>query len=129
MNLEKQSDINNYLQILNTPIGMKNDTGKILAATIFEYFPLALKEVAKVATHGAGVYARNSWSTVPDKEIRYEDAMIRHMLDMYSGEEFDKDSKLAHRAHFVWNALATLQMYLEKKNIDNTFGLVKLEMV
>lgn len=93
---------------------MKYDSGKLLAAIPFEDFPLALKEIAKISTYGAVKYERSSWKTVSNKEIRYKDAMFRHLLEMMAGEELDDESKLLHHAHFAWNVLALLQLKLEK---------------
>lgn len=102
-------------------LGQKYDSGKILAACLFEYFPDALMSVAEVATYGANKYVRNGWRDVPDKETRYADAFFRHILKDYMGEEFDDESGLRHKAHAAWNALALLQMEIENnkdKSID-----------
>ena len=99
--------------------GQKYDSGKILAACLFEYFPDALESVAEVATYGANKYVRNGWKDVPEKETRYADAFFRHILADYKGEERDDESGLRHKAHAAWNALALLQMEIEKdKSID-----------
>jgi hypothetical protein len=99
--------------------GMKYDSGKIGANMIFEYFADALWEVAKVADMGAKKYTRASWKTVPNGYERYSDAKARHMLMQYMtcipDNEYDAESDLLHQAHEAWNALATLQMTLEKK--------------
>jgi hypothetical protein len=97
------------------PKDMKYDAGKPLAHIIFEDFPLALKEVVKVATFGAKKYSRSSWKTVPNAVVRYADAKARHFLDAAAGIELDEESKLDHLAHEAWNALATLQLRLEEK--------------
>lgn len=100
-------------------LGMKYDGNKQIANVLFEDFPNALSAVVDVATFGAKKYKRNSWKTVPDAVIRYSDALVRHQLAMGKGEEFDPESKLPHLAHFAWNALAILELYMAAHN-DNT---------
>jgi hypothetical protein len=93
---------------------MKYDSGKAMANILFEDFPHALSAVVDVGTFGANKYVRNSWVTVTNGEQRYKDAMIRHQLAIGKGEVYDPESKLLHYAHFVWNALATLELMLRK---------------
>lgn len=95
------------------PKDMKFDGGKILAGIPFQDFPLALKAVAEVGTFGAKKYSRSSWKTVDNAMVRYTDAKFRHILE---GEidERDHESGLLHKAHEAWNALATLQLYIEQ---------------
>lgn len=97
--------------------GRKDDSGKIQAAIIFEDFPLALRELMKVATFGAQKYSRAGWKTVPDKETRYSDAKVRHQIDS-TQEDNDEESGCDHLAHEAWNTLALLQMKLEKKTSE-----------
>ena len=98
--------------------GMKYDNGKVLASIIIDDFPRALNAVAQIATYGANKYARSSWTTVPDAETRYRDAMVRHQL-AFSTEglySIDEESGLLHLAHFAWNALAILELQELKKD-------------
>lgn len=97
--------------------GRKDDSGKIQAAIIFEDFPLALRELMKVATFGAQKYSRAGWKTVSDKETRYADAKVRHQIDS-TQEDNDEESGCDHLAHEAWNTLALLQMKLEKKTSE-----------
>lgn len=98
---------------------MKYDGNKQIANVLFEDFPNALSAVVDVATFGAKKYKRNSWKTVPDAVIRYSDALVRHQLAMGKGERLDAESNLPHLAHFAWNALAILELYMAAHN-DNT---------
>lgn len=100
-------------------LGMKYDGNKQIANVLFEDFPNALSAVVDIATFGAKKYKRNSWKTVPDAVTRYGDALVRHQLAIGKGEEFDPESKLPHLAHFAWNALAILELYMAAHN-DNT---------
>ncbi len=82
-------------------------------------FGLALEAVAKVGTFGIEKYKiRGSWKHVPDGRQRYEDAMWRHLLKG-KYEPTDFDSGLLHEAHFVWCALARLELLLRKDTIDD----------
>lgn len=94
--------------------GAKLDSGKIYAG-ILDDFSLALVAVAEVGTFGAKKYTRGGWQSVPDGEVRYRDAMWRHLLKERH-EEFDSDSGLRHMAHRAWNALAELEILLRKQN-------------
>jgi hypothetical protein len=92
--------------------GLKYDSGKPIAAVLYQDFPQALSAVVDVATFGAKKYARSSWRTVPDAAQRYADAMHRHMLAHARGERLDPDSGLPHCAHIAWNALALAELEL-----------------
>lgn len=90
--------------------GAKLDAGKADVGLLFESFPRALLEVAKVADYGAKKYTRGGWRTVPDGQQRYKAAMGRHIL---AGEiETIDESGLLHAAQVAWNALATLELKL-----------------
>lgn len=92
--------------------GAKLDAGKVLAAILGD-FGLALMEVAKVGTFGANKYTRRGWEELPEGELRYTDAMWRHLLKEH-WEEFDPDSNLLHEAHLAWNVLARLELKLRR---------------
>ncbi len=88
--------------------GIKYDEGKPRVGYMFEQFPLALIEVAKVATQGAQEYGAGNWQYVTPE--RYEDALCRHLLQ----NGYDDKSGLLHKAHRAWNSLATLELELRK---------------
>lgn len=98
----------------NEPVGRKHDGGKVLAGILYEDFPNALLAVAEVATFGANKYSRSNWKHVPSADIRYKDAMHRHLLEAARGKEFDAESELMHYAHAAWNALAVLELEIKK---------------
>jgi hypothetical protein len=93
--------------------GMKYDGGKDLAAIPFQDFNDALMEMIRVCSFGARKYARSSWKDVPEAATRYEDALARHFMAQYR-EHKDEESGLYHKAHLAWNALATLQLEIER---------------
>lgn len=99
--------------------GMKYDSGKPIAGVLYEDFPRALLEVAKVGTFGANKYKRSSWSTVPNASERYTDAMHRHLLQEQTGEDIDPESDLLHAAHAAWGALCRLELIIRNKDNAN----------
>lgn len=94
--------------------GAKDDASKPPVALVFESFPRALLEVAKVAGYGCKKYTRGGWKEVPDAITRYSDAGARHELYRHIEGETDPESGLLHLAHQAWNVLAVLEKTLEK---------------
>lgn len=94
--------------------GAKLDAGKPRVALVFKGFSLALMEVAKVGTSGAQKYTDDGWQEVPDGEVRYKDAMLRHLLQSFT-EDIDPGFGMSHLAHCCWNALAALELSLRNK--------------
>lgn len=97
---------------------MKYDGGKVMAGTLYEYFPNALRAVAQASTFGAEKYARGSFSSVSNGKSRYTDAMHRHLLDEAGGEFFDPESTLPHAAHAAWGALCRLEFILKEMKCE-----------
>lgn len=83
---------------------------------VVNYFPRAVLAVAEVSTFGAKKYAWNGWEGVEEGFERYKDAQNRHALKAATGETTDPDSRLLHLAHEAWGALASLELYLRKKD-------------
>lgn len=94
--------------------GAKLDSGKLEVSLVFEGFPRALLEVAKVATFGANKYTRNGWMEVPDGEYRYKNAEGRHKLFRMIEGDYDSDSGFLHEAHELWNKMAALELKLRR---------------
>lgn len=93
------------------------------------YFPRAIKAVAFVSRYGAtkyGVpYSDKNWERVEDGENRYEAALVRHLLSIHEeGVEFDEESGMLHKAHLAWNALATLELALRRREEERGDGAV-----
>lgn len=91
--------------------GVKHDTGKVRPSLVLTDMARAINAVIEVAEYGARKYAPGNWLLVPDKETRYREALMRHLLPMPPGER-DAESGLRHAAHAAWNALATLELEL-----------------
>ena len=102
---------------LNEP-GAKADAGKVRPALVLGGFARALLSVSQIGTDGAKKYTDLGWATVPDGINRYEEAMLRHWLKEKSGEEYDADSGSLHSAHFLWNALARLELILREQEVN-----------
>jgi hypothetical protein len=79
-----------------------------------EGFADALKAVAAITTYGADKYTEHGWLHVPNAQDRYSDALYRHLIEHARGELHDKESGHLHLAHAAWNALAILQLLINK---------------
>ncbi len=99
-------------------IGKKFDQGKPIAGAIQD-FNLALEQLAILLTLGANKYERSSWKTVPNGEERYKDGLWRHLLEVG-----DVEGGLPHDIAVIFNALATVQLRLERELKENE-NLVK----
>jgi hypothetical protein len=78
---------------------------------------LALKEVAKVFTHGADKYGEFNYSGNGDV-LRYIDALHRHINQYLTGEDTD-ESGVHHLACVAANALMALDGILNNSINDN----------
>ena len=92
---------------------MSTDRKKIpIFSGVVAYFPLALKELAKVSY--AGQEQHN-----PDKPLAWDrsksgdelDALMRHLVD-HTINPMDSDGQL-HLSKVAWRSLAMLQKYME----------------
>jgi hypothetical protein len=77
--------------------------------------PVSLMELAEVAGYGAEKYARYNFLKGYEWSLSY-DALNRHMLAFWSGEDRDPESGLPHMAHAAWHCL-TLLSYT-RRNIE-----------
>ena len=74
--------------------------------------PRALLRVAEVAGYGAKKYDRVNYLKGFAWHLSF-DAMQRHLLEFWAGENIDPESHLPHLAHAAWHCLALLA-FLEK---------------
>lgn len=96
--------------------GLKFDTGKPLVGTMLNVFPYALMEIGRVIEFGTHKYPNpTNWRLVENAKIRYQDALMRHLLKHNQGKEIDEETGHPHLAHVAWNALAILELYLREK--------------
>ena len=96
-------------------MGVKDDSNKPRLDLVLGDFATALWGVGLVGTYGANKYTDRGWHEVDNGIERYSNALLRHYLNFKSGETDDKESNLPHLAHLAWNALAILQLYMEKQ--------------
>lgn len=90
--------------------GAKLDAGKNRLGLVLGEFAHALWDVGEVGTFGASKYSPRGWLSVPDAKERYMDALMRHLMHHFSGEDIDPESGLKHLAHAAWNILAVLDL-------------------
>lgn len=98
--------------------GKKYDQSKSpLVDGCFTYFPDALEAVAFISQYGCKKYELEfkdkNWKDVENGEARYKNAAGRHLVR----EGYDHTpggSGLLHAAHAAWNALAALQLAIER---------------
>jgi hypothetical protein len=78
--------------------GVKFDSGKrrwsLLPSGV-------INEVIDVLEFGAQKYSVDNWKYVPDNEIRYYDAAMRHINAWHELEKIDPDSGKNHLAHAI----------------------------
>lgn len=97
--------------------GAKLDSGKPpINQGVIKYFPRAIAAVAQVSAYGAQKYSWGGWESVPGGIYRYQDALVRHIVDDTLNPT-DTETGLLHAAHTAWNALAVLELKL--RNIES----------
>lgn len=96
--------------------GKKYSEGKAPMGILLKQFRLALQAVAMRSKKGHEKYKETdqdwmNFKRVPDAIEQYTDGTARHLA--YIG---DDETELGHEAATAWNALARLQLILEKQN-------------
>lgn len=86
--------------------------------------PTALMELGNVAGYGGKKYARSNYLKGYKWSLNY-DAMNRHMLAFWSGEELDPESGMPHMAHAAWHALALTSFAKHKLGTDDRWTAPK----
>ena len=82
--------------------------------------PTALWEVGKIAAYGGKKYARYNFVKGFKWSLSY-DALQRHLMLFWAGEDKDAESGLYHIAHAAWHCLALLTFMLRHKGTDDRF--------
>ena len=82
------------------------------AAELGTIDPVALTVLAKVSGFGARKYEAFNYLRGYDWALSYN-ALQRHLMEFWSGEDLDPESGLPHAAHAAWHALA-LTSFLER---------------
>lgn len=63
--------------------------------------PIALFALGAAMSDGATKYGRFNWRETGTTASVFYDAMMRHLVDWYNGEEYADDSKINHLAHIM----------------------------
>lgn len=88
-------------QIINSPIGLRFNTGKLRWGLV--HFK-SLEPLVRVLMFGAEKYTDNNWQKgLNEREIL--ECAQRHLAAMLDGELIDKESGLPHVGHLMCNAL------------------------
>lgn len=82
--------------------------------------PVALMEIGEVAGFGATKYARYNFTKGYRWSLSY-DAMQRHLMSFWNGEDRDPESGRLHLAHAAWHCLALITFTLRGRGTDDRF--------
>lgn len=95
---------------------------------VYQEFPLAMTEIARVTAYGATKHAPRGWRTFePEYGMNYHRSKIgRHLLALETNGPINRsDGDLLHAAQVAWNALAYLDHYLRSEGRkDRSFKTV-----
>jgi len=81
--------------------------------------PRSLLEIAEVAGTGAEAkYSRYNFMLGYDWSLSF-DALCRHLLAFWDGEDLDMESGLPHMAHVGWHAAALLTFMRRHPELDD----------
>lgn len=95
----------------------KTDDGK----PTFELLPIDLfAETNKVLQHGKNKYGVNNWRKKEGfKYSRCYNALLRHMLAWWFGQDYDKETGLSHLSHAMCNLLFLMYHFQNNKEADD----------
>jgi|688.fasta_scaffold354351_3 hypothetical protein len=82
--------------------------------------PVALYELGKVAGMGIRKYEKYNYLKGYDWSLSYN-ACMRHLQQMWAGEDFDEESGLLHVVHAAWHALALASFTVRDLGTDDRF--------
>lgn len=99
-------------------IGTKNDTGK-RQWWFIKLFVNQFQEVIDILDMGNKKYpcvTGDNWKYVENAEERYQNAIMRHLVDGYfAGESTDSESGKHHLSHVITNCLFLIWLDKQKK--------------
>jgi hypothetical protein len=97
--------------------GIKHDANKPQIGFLLKSFPDALIAGANQNSFGATKYARYNWQLI-DTE-RYENALMRHLLQYMEDPTSKDESGEYHLAAVIWNSLALYERnYGKSKHVS-----------
>jgi len=88
--------------------------------------PVALLALGAAMSDGKEKYGRFNWRETGSTSSVFYDAMMRHLLDWFNGEDFAHDSKVHHLAHVMASCAIILDSDLHNSLNDDrgTYGTV-----
>lgn len=103
-----------YCDCKPIPVGVKADQGKPRLGLVLVEVPHAFEKLGTLLGFGADKYAVGNWDKVPEGEMRYLDALMRHLTQHHKGEKIDPESGELHLAHAAVNIMFLLDKELRK---------------
>lgn len=95
-------------------VGIKADQGKPRLGLVLVEVPHAFEKLGTLLGFGADKYAVGNWDKVQEGEMRYLDALMRHLTQHHKGEKVDPESGELHLAHAAVNIMFLLDKELRK---------------
>lgn len=106
--------------------GVKYDDGKPLAGDMIMIFPHALMGVAKCIEWGSHKYPQtDNYIRLNNGYKRYMNGIMRHLLKMMLGQQYDDETKLPHIYHVCWNALAICEHWFKDQTEEEKEELME----
>lgn len=101
----------------------KADNGKLRMSLLMVQFGEILRETAGVLTFGADKYPKppldDSWRDVPNGVMRYQDALYRHLDELFvKGDRLDSESGRHHLAHAMCNIVFLYELLEEQEKSE-----------
>lgn len=94
---------------------LKHDTDKLS----FSLIPLeALKELNRTYQYGIKKYSRDNWRKGMEYHRIY-DAIQRHLMAFWEGENNDSESGLNHLAHAAWGCFTLMEYQRTRVGMDD----------
>lgn len=84
--------------------------------------PQAIMQVGLVAGFGNDKYERYNFAKGYKWSLSY-DALQRHLMAFWNGQNNDEESGLPHLAHAAWHCLALLTFSLRNRGTDDRFPI------
>lgn len=103
--------------------GIKHDQGKVQAELLS---PIAMLEIAKVMSFGAGKYNEENWRQgIAWKRVL--GAAMRHLFAYLGGQDKDPETGLSHMAHLGCCAMFILEYEVTHKELDNRHKVYEVQ--
>lgn len=118
-NAEMVADLNAEHRVVDPETG--GEKGQKIAQ-LGALDPAALLDVARVAGFGGEKYERYNFAKGYAWSLSF-DAMQRHLLAFWGGEDTDPESGEPHAAHAAWHCLALLTFLRFSRGTDDRFPL------